>query len=176
MNRRTQTWIGNCLILALPPAFAVLVIFFGLLAPIAVCALVLLGVAEVRGSASRHATARFACWAWLALTVPTFGIMPLLMAGRWHFRIPLGNTLGIFTGITLSWAYDLLWPTPELWQSDHPFPPIGRVGYAAVGALTLGLALLPVDVLWQLRRLRRKRAAEQCVAPEPAQRGLFDTL
>ncbi len=102
----------------------------------------------------RKSWLRFTCWAWLVLMIPTFGIMPLLMAPRLLREFPLGNSLGISTGITLSGAYDLFVPTPELFAWDHPFPPLTNAHLYAMGFATLILSLLPVYCLIRIQSAR----------------------
>jgi len=86
---------------------------------------------------------------WLALAVPTFGIMPLLIAWRLYYFLPMGKQLGIFTGFTLTAAYNDFIPSTELYQWDHPFPPLTELQLNLLGGGTPLVSLLP---FWILRK------------------------
>ena len=91
----------------------------------------------------------FLCLSWLVLVVPTFGIMPLLLAWGLLYFLPMGKQLGIFSGFWLTDAYNLFIPTPELYQWDHPFPPVTELQLNLLGGGTLLVSLLP---FWILRK------------------------
>jgi hypothetical protein len=60
--------------------------------------------------------------------------------------------LGIFNGFWLTDACDLFIPTPELYQWDHPFPPLTALQLNLLGGGTLLVSLLP---FWILRKRGR---------------------
>ena len=130
--------------------FTVSVIFFPIFAVIAAMSLIVTPVLEWKGLLPRRSWLRCLCASWLVLVVPTFGVMPLLIATRIHFRSSFLSSLAIFEGFTLSYVYDLFKPTPELFVWDHPFPPISHLQLGMLGVLTLCCSIMPV--LFLLRK------------------------
>jgi len=99
---------------------------------------------------------RFLCLSWLVSVLPTFGIMPMLGASGLVIYLPLGKQLGIFTNITLALAYNLIVPTPKMFEWDHPSPPLTIIQILALGLGTLLLSSLPLYILikrgvWKFR-------------------------
>lgn len=131
------------------PVFYLSVLFLPTLFQILTASFLLLLLFESVTKKSEKSWPRFLCLSWLALTVPTFGIMLLLIAWDLHYVLPMGKQLGIFTGFTLTAAYNDFIPSPELYQWDHPFPPLTEVQLNLLGGGTLLVSLLP---LWILRK------------------------
>jgi hypothetical protein len=73
--------------------------------------------------------------------------MPLLIAWQLVYFLPMGKQLAIFTGITLTGAYDVFIPSPELYHWDHPFPPLTELHLNLLGGGTLLVSLLPIWIL-----------------------------
>jgi hypothetical protein len=151
-DRGVRLALGCVVVVLAPIAAALSVVLFPFLVVAAVCALPLVAMVDATSKFRSRGTLRFVCWAWLVLVVPTFGVMPLLIAGRLHWSVPGGNTLGIFAGFTYSALYDYFIPTPDMWMWDHPFPPVSNTELALVAVLALAVSLLPADILLQLRR------------------------
>ena len=89
----------------------------------------------------------FLCLLWLILAVPTFGMMPLLIAWRLVYFLPMGKQLIIFTGFTLTDVYNIFIPSPEMYEWDHPFPPFTELHLNLLGGGTLLFSLLPGWIL-----------------------------
>src|SRR5262249_10355280 len=98
------------------PVFALSVLFFPILLLILAASFLLLLLFELMTKKIEKNWPSFLCLSWLALAVPTFGIIPLLIAWRLLHFLPMGKELGIFTGFTLTAAYGYFIPTPELSQ------------------------------------------------------------
>lgn len=133
------------------PVFYLSVLFLPIIFLILAISFLLLLLFELATKGSEKNWPSFLCLSWLALAVPTFGIMPLLIAWRLHYFLPMGKQLGIFTGFTLTAAYNDFIPSPELYQWDHPFPPLTELQLNLLGGGTLLVSLLP---LWILRKRR----------------------
>jgi hypothetical protein len=131
------------------PVFVLSVIFFPILFLILVISFLLLLVVELATKGNEKNWPSFLCLSWLALAVPTFGIMPLLIAWGLHRFLPMGKQLDIFTGFWLTDAYNIFIPSPELYQWDHPFPPLTELQLNLLGGGTLLVSLLPI---WILRK------------------------
>jgi hypothetical protein len=83
--------------------------------------------------------------------------MPLLIAWGLFYFLPVGKWLVIFTGFTLTDAYNLFIPSPELYRWDHPFPPLTELHLNLLGSGTLIVSLLPIWILkkrglWRFNR------------------------
>jgi hypothetical protein len=131
------------------PVFALSVLYFPTLFLIlAVCFLLLLLFESVTKIKEKNWPS-FLCLSWLTLAVPTFGIMPLLIAWDLHYFFPMGKKLGIFTGFWLTAIYNLFIPSSELYEVDHPFPPLTELQLNLLGGGTLLVSLLP---FWILRK------------------------
>jgi hypothetical protein len=131
------------------PVFYLSILFHPTLFQILAVSFILLLLFELVTRRSEKNWPSFLCLSWLAIAVPTFGIMPLLIAGRLVYFLPMGKQLVIFTGFTLTAAYNDFIPTPELYQWDHPFPPVTELQLNLLGGGTLLVSLLP---LWILRK------------------------
>jgi len=131
------------------PVFYLSVLFLPILFLILVVSFLLLLLFELAAKGSEKNWPSFLCLSWLVLVVPTFGIMPLLLAWRLLYFMPIGKQLAIFTGFTLTDAYNLFIPSPEFYQWDHPFPPLSELQLNFLGGGTLLVSLLP---LWMLRK------------------------
>jgi hypothetical protein len=133
------------------PVFYLSVLFLPILFLILAVSFLLLLLFELASKGSEKNWPGFLCSSWLVLAVPTFGIMPLLIAWDLYYflPIPIGKPLGIFTGIWLTAVYNLFIPTPELSEVDHPFPPLTALQLNLLGGGTLLVSLLP---LWILRK------------------------
>jgi len=136
--------------------FTVSVIFFPLLALIAALSLIATPVLQWKGLLPRRSWLRCLCASWLVVAVPTFGVMPLLIATRIHFRSSFLSSLAIFEGFTLSYVYDLFKPTPELFVWDHPFPPVSDLQLGILGVLTLCCSIAPVLFLLEISVARTR--------------------
>jgi len=102
---------------------------------------------ELAAKRSKKRWLSFLCWSWLVLAVPTFGIMPLLLAWELIYFLPLRRLLVTFTGFWLTAVYNLFIPTPELDYVDHPFPPLTALQANLLGGGTLLVSLLPIWIL-----------------------------
>jgi len=131
------------------PVFYLSVLFHPTLFQILAVSFILLLLIELVTRRGEKNWPSFLCLSWLAIAVPTFGIMPLLIAWRLVYFLPMGKQLVIFTGFTLTAAYNDLIPSPELYQWDHPFPPLTELQLNLLGGGTLLVSLLP---LWILRK------------------------
>jgi hypothetical protein len=131
------------------PVFYLSVLFHPTLFQILAVSFILLLLFELATRRGEKNWPSFLCLSWLAIAVPTFGIMPLLIAWRLVYFLPMGKQLVIFTGFTLTAAYNDLIPSPELYQWDHPFPPLTELQLNLLGGGTLLVSLLP---LWILRK------------------------
>jgi len=131
------------------PVFYLSVLFHPTLFQILAVSFILLLLFELATRRSEKNWPSFLCLSWLAIAVPTFGIMPLLIAWRLVYFLPMGKQLVIFTGFTLTAAYNDFIPGPELYQWDHPFPPLTELQLNLLGGGTLLVSLLP---LWILRK------------------------
>jgi hypothetical protein len=131
------------------PVFYLSVLFHPTLFQILAVSFILLLLFELATRRSEKNWPSFLCLSWLAIAVPTFGIMPLLIAWRLVYFLPMGKQLVIFTGFTLTAAYNDFIPSPELYQWDHPFPPLTELQLNLLGGVTLLVSLLP---LWILRK------------------------
>src|SRR5262245_58210892 len=138
-------WILISLFL-LSPVFALSGLFFPLLLVILGAGFLLL-LFELATKGNEKNWPRFLCLSWLILAVPTFGIMPLLIAWDLHYFLPMGRQLGIFTGFWLTAIYNLFIPSPELYLWDHPFPPLTTLRLNLLGGGTLLVSLLPIWIL-----------------------------
>jgi hypothetical protein len=139
------------------PVFALSVLFFPILLLILAASFLLLLLFELATRRSEKNWLGFLCLSWLALAVPTFGIMPLLIVWDLHYFLPMGKQLGIFTGIWLTAVYNLIIPTPELYQVDHPFPPLTALQINLLGGGMLLISLFPIWILkkrglWKFNR------------------------
>src|SRR5262245_5810468 len=139
------------------PVFALSVLFFPILFLILAVSFILLLLFESVTRKSEKNWPSFLCLSWLILAVPTFGIMPLLLAWRLLYFLPMGKQLGIFSGFWLTDAYNLFIRSPELYQWDHPFPPLTALQLNILGVGTLLVSLLPLWILrkrglWKLNR------------------------
>lgn len=130
-------------LLALWPVIVLSVLFFCILFPILTVSFLLLLLFEFASKPPEKNWPRFLCLSWLVLAVPSFGIMPLLIAWDWHYYLPMGRQLIIFTGFTLTAAYDLFIPSPELYEWDHPFPPLTSLQLHLLSFGTLLLSASP---------------------------------
>lgn len=135
--------------------FCISVFFFYFLIFLVPVGFVIIVVGELRHWYRKMSWLRFLCFSWLFLAVPTFGIMPLMLASRLHRELPLGNSLVIFTGITLSSVYDFFIPTPDLFLVDHPFPPLTNGQLYVLGFAILALSMVPLFGLIKLQRVGR---------------------
>jgi hypothetical protein len=131
------------------PVFYLSVLFHPTLFQILAVSFILLLLFELATRGSEKNWPSFLCLSWLAIAVPTFGIMPLLIAWRLVYFLPMGKQLVIFTGFTLTAAYNDFIPSPELYQWNHPFPPLTELQLNLLGGGTLLVSLLP---LWILRK------------------------
>lgn len=131
------------------PIFALSVLCFPILLLILAASFPLILLFELVTKRSGKNWPSFLCLSWLVLAIPTFGIMPLLIAWRLIHFLPMGKQLGIFTGFTLTAFYNVFIPSPELYQWDHPFPPLTELHLNLIGGGTLLVSLLP---LWVLRK------------------------
>lgn len=129
------------------PVFYLSVIYFPFLFLTMAAGFLLFLLFELVTRRSEKNWPSFLCLSWLVLTVPTFGIMPLLIAWRWVYFLPMGKQLVIFTGFTLTAAYNDFVPSPELYQWDHPFPPLTALQLNILGGGTLLVSLLPIWIL-----------------------------
>src|SRR5262245_62008676 len=145
LQNKIYHWILISLFV-LCPVFALSVLFFPLLLLILAAGFLLL-LFELATKGNEKNWPRFLCLSWLALTVPTFGIMPLLIAWDLHYFLPMGKQLGIFTGFWLTAIYNLFIPSPELYLWDHPFPPLTTLRLNLLGGGTLLVSLLPIWIL-----------------------------
>src|SRR5690242_12943972 len=80
--------------------FIASVLLLQILIVLSLFCLLLVIIGEIQKKLPHLSWVRYLCFTWLVLIVPTFGIMPLLLASRLHYEIPMGRTLGIFTGFT----------------------------------------------------------------------------
>jgi hypothetical protein len=138
------------------PVFVASIVLFPFLLLLCTAAFLAVLVYEVVRRDTRKNWLRFLCLSWLILSVPSFGVMPLLIAWRLHFFLPLGNRLGIFIGFTLTAIYNFFIPVPELYEVDHPFPPLTFWQLHLLGCSTLLLSVLPAGLLvrrglWKFR-------------------------
>jgi hypothetical protein len=131
------------------PVFYLSILFLPIFFLILAVSFLLLLLFELATTESEKNWPSFLCLSWLVLVVPTFGIMPLLIAWRLIYFLPMGKQLVIFTGFTLTAAYNDFIPSPELYQWDHPFPPLTELQLNLLGGGTLLVSLLP---LWILRK------------------------
>jgi hypothetical protein len=131
------------------PVFYLSVLFHPTLFQILAVSFILLLLFELATRRSEKNWPSFLCLSWLAIAAPTFGIMPLLIAWRLVYFLPMGKQLVIFTGFTLTAAYSDFIPSPELYQWDHPFPPLTELQLNLLGGGTLLVSLPP---LWILRK------------------------
>lgn len=131
------------------PVFYLSVLFLPILFLIMAGSFLILLLFELATKGSEKNWPSFLCLSWLAIAVPTFGIMPLVIAWRLAHFLPMGTPLVIFTGFTLAAAYNDFIPSPELYQWDHPFPPLSELQLNFLGGGTLLVSLLP---LWILRK------------------------
>jgi hypothetical protein len=132
---------------AICPIFYLSVLFLPILFLILAPGFLLLLFFELATKGSEKNWPSFLCMSWLLLAVPTFGIMPPLLAWGAHRFLPMGKQLAIFTGFTLTDAYNLFIPIPEAYQWDHPFPPLTDLQLNFLGGATLFAALLPIWIL-----------------------------
>ena len=144
-------------VLAVAVVFILSVVFCLLLLPAALIGILASAIGEAMGQLRRYTTLEVISWTWLILIVPTFGIMPLLIAPRLHWQLPMGNTLGIFTGITLSEVYNWFVPSSSFVEVDHPFPPVTNVQLFGFGLSVLLVSVLPVAGLLALSRYHRRQ-------------------
>jgi hypothetical protein len=133
------------------PVFYLSVLFLPILSLILAVSFLLLLLVELATKSSEKNWPNFLCLSWFILAVPTFGIMPLLIAWGWIYFLPMYKPLGIFWGITLTETYNLFIPIPELDYVDHPFPPLTALQLNLLGGGTLLVSLFP---LWILRKRR----------------------
>ncbi|HZF40255.1 MAG TPA: hypothetical protein VE715_15620 [Blastocatellia bacterium] len=129
------------------PVFYLSVLVFPILFLILAASFPLLLLFELATKGGEKNWPSFLCLSWLILAVPTFGIMPLLIAWGVHRFLPMGKQLDIFTGFTLTAAYNDFIPSPELYQWDHPFPPLTELQLNLLGGGTLLVSLLPIWIL-----------------------------
>jgi hypothetical protein len=129
------------------PVFYLSVLFFPFLLLGLAASFLLLLLFELVTRRSEKNWPSFLCLSWLILVVPTFGIMPLLIAWRVHIFFDVGKKLGIFTGIWLTGIYNLFIPIPEAYEWDHPFPPLTALYLNLLGGGTLLISLLPIWIL-----------------------------
>lgn len=108
--------------------------------------------AELKGAVRAWSTVRYLCLCWLAVVTPTFGVMALLLARRWHFELPGGSTLGIWLGFSYTAVYDFFIPSPELYEWDHPFPPLTNAELDVIGVSVLAVAAVAAYVLVRTSR------------------------
>jgi hypothetical protein len=129
------------------PVFYLSVLFLPILFLILAVSLLLILLFELATKGSEKNWPSFLCLSWLALAVPTFGIMSPLIAWGLHYFLPLGKELGIFTGLWLTDIYNLFIPSPELDHWDHPFPPLTESQLNLLGGGTLLVSLFPIWIL-----------------------------
>lgn len=139
------------------PVFVVSVLLFPFIFLILLVGFLVLLLFEITSKGKEKYWLRFLCLSWLIIAVPSFGIMPLLIAWRWHYFLPLGRQLGIFTGFTLTATYNLFIPTPELDDIDHPFPPLTELQIHLLGLGVLALSVIPILYLIKRGILINKR-------------------
>jgi hypothetical protein len=111
------------------------VILFPILIFPAMSGLPIVAIAEWLKKIPKLSWLIYLCFTWLTLILPTFGIMPLLIASRLHYALPIGNRLSIFAGFTYTAIYDYFVPSPELNKVDHPFPPVTNAQLYILGAI-----------------------------------------
>ncbi len=135
--------------LSVPIFVVVSSMFWILIAPVAALLVPVILVAELSRVLRRWSTIRYLSFYWLAVMTPTFGLMALLLARRWHFYLPQGSTLGIWLGFSYTAIYDFFIPSPELYEWDHPFPPLTNAELDIIGLTTLAVAAVSVYVLFR---------------------------
>ena|SRR5262249_30219271 len=150
LQSKIYQW-GLIILFVICPVFALSVLFFPTLFLILAGSFILLLLFESVTRKSEKNWPSFLCLSWLVLAVPTFGIMPLLIAWDLHYFLPMGKQLGIFTGFWLTAIYNLFIPSPELYRWDHPFPPLAALQLNLLGGGTMLVSLFP---LWILRKRR----------------------
>jgi hypothetical protein len=129
------------------PVFYLSVLFLPILFLILVGGFLILLLFELATKVGEKNWPSFLCLSWLALAVPTFGIMPLLIAWRLVYFLLMGKQLVIFAGFTLTAAYNDFIPSPELYEWDHPFPPLTELHLNFLGGGTLLVSSLPIWIL-----------------------------
>ena len=145
---KVYQWSALFLLLVYP-VFALSVLLFPVILVIALLSILILVAFELRAQTKSKNWLRLLCFSWLILAVPTYGIMPLLMVQRWHYFLPLGRYLGVFTGITLTTTYNLFYATPDLNGVNHPFPPMSELQIYLLGIGVLLTSLAPA--LWLVK-------------------------
>lgn len=143
------------------PVFYLSVLFLPILFLILAPSFLLLLFFELAAKSGEKNWPSFLCFSWLVLAVPTFGIMPLLLAWEGLYFLPMGRQLAIFTGFTLTDAYNLFIPSPDLYQWDHPFPPLTALQLNILGGGTLLVSLLPILILKKRGPLKFGRRERQ---------------
>jgi hypothetical protein len=136
---------------AISLVFYLSVLFLPILLLIFAVSFLILLLFELATKRTKKNWPSFLCWSWLAVAVPTFGVMPLLIVWELIYFLPLSRPLGTFTGIWLTYVYNFFVPTPELYQYDHPFPPMTALQLTLLGGGTLLVSLFPI---WILRKRR----------------------
>lgn len=131
------------------PVFIISILLFPIILVVAAISILILFVFELTIQTKNKNWVRLFCLSWLVLAVPTYGIMPLLIAQRWHYFLPLGRQLEIFTGITLTATYNLFRATPGLEDVDHPFPPLSEPQIYLLGIGVLLISLAPA--IWLIK-------------------------
>jgi hypothetical protein len=142
------------------PVFYLSVLHFPTLFQILAASFILLLLFELAAKRSQKNWPSFLCLSWLILAVPTFGIMPLLIAWRLVYFLPMGKQLVIFTGFTLTAAYNDFVPSLELYRWDHPFPPLAALQLNVLGGGTLLVSLLPIWILKKRRAWKFNRSPQ----------------
>ena len=152
-----RIFIAVLFILAIWPLFCLSVTLFLPLIIAALVGLVVVIVGAIWKRFHHLIWAKYLCVVGLFLIVPTFGVMPLLIASRLHRELPGGNTLGIYTGITYTAIYEVFISTSEFDGVDHPFPPVTNPQLYALGCVTLAISLLPTWWLLKPRQVNKER-------------------
>jgi hypothetical protein len=142
------------------PVFYLSVLFLPVLFLILAVSFLLLLLFELVTRRSEKNWPNFLCLSWLAIAVPKFGIMPLLIAWQLVYFLPMGKQLVIFTGFTLTAAYNDFIPSPELYKWDHPFPPLTVLQLNILGGGTLLVSLLPIWILKKRRVWKFNRSPQ----------------
>ena len=84
-QNKLYQWCVITLLIAYP-AFVISVLLFPLLFVVLLVSILTLFVFELTTQRKSKNWLLVLCFSWLLLAVPTFGVMPILIAFRWHLR------------------------------------------------------------------------------------------
>ena len=143
LGSKVYQWTVGLLLVGYP-VFIASILYFPIVLLLSVGGLFWLVCYEMWAKSRKRNWPRYVCWMWFIVLVPSFGIMPILIATRLHHWLPFGGQLGIHTGFLFSAIYDAIIPTPSLFEWDHPFPPISKAQLMALGVSTMAISTWPV--------------------------------